>query len=233
MKKAIVIYGPPGSGKGTQASLLANKLNLIHFDTGKHLESILYDPANRLDPLIDKFRHDFEKGLLLDPEWVYKIIKERGSQIIASGFGLIFSGSPRTVYEAFEAEGHDRGYVAFLEENFGRDNLHFILLKIRPETSIQRNSQRLICSVCKTAVIFHEHWRPEFCPVCGGLFRRRTDDVPDVIRVRLQEYAERTLPIIDGLKQRGFAVNEIDGEPLPYQVFGEILKKLGMEDKKA
>ncbi len=221
-----MVFGPPGAGKGTQANLLAGKFSLLHFDTGKYIEGIVHDKANQSDPLIDKLRMDFDNGLVLDPAWVYKIVKNGTQKIFDSGFGIVFSGSPRTYTEAFEAERPGMGLINFLESLFGKDNIQAILLKVKPETSIQRNSNRLICSVCGTAVMYHEHMRPEFCPLCGGLFKRRTLDTPETIKIRLGEYAKKTEPIIEGLKKVGYEVLEVDGEPLPYIVFDEVIKKL-------
>lgn len=229
MRKAIMVFGPPGAGKGTQANLLAAKLGLIHFDTGKYIESIVQDPSKRNDAEIDKYRLMFDRGELLPPMWVYGIVKEGTAKILDSGFGVVFSGSPRTFHEAFEAEGHDKGFIYFLEQQLGRENVHAIFLKVSPETSIKRNSNRLICSICGTAVMYHEHSRPEFCPICGGLFRRRTLDVPETIKIRLDEYEKKTAPIFTGLKERGFEMLEIDGEPLPYEVFGEIIKNINLK----
>src|SRR3990172_5967705 len=212
MRKAIMVYGPPGAGKGTQANLLASRLGLIHFDTGKYLEQVVHDPEKRNDPKIDEERVNFDTGKLLDPMWVYKIVKERTEQIAKSGFGIVFSGSPRTMPEAFSAENNKKGLVDELEKLFGKENMIAILLNVRPETSIHRNSNRLICAECGTAVMYHEHQKPEFCPICGGLFRRRTLDVPEVIKVRLEEYQNRTAPIIIELKNRGYNIVEVDGE---------------------
>ena len=61
MNKAIIIYGLPGSGKGTQANLLADKLGLIHFDTGKYLERIVHDPANKKNKIIRRERKNFDR----------------------------------------------------------------------------------------------------------------------------------------------------------------------------
>lgn len=223
-----MVFGPPGAGKGTQANLLAAKLNLIHFDTGKHIESLIRDPAKKDDPSMAEHKKLYDAGKLQPPMWVYKMVKEGTQKILDSGYGVVFSGSPRTYIEAFEAEGPDKGFIHFLEEQLGKENMHAILLKVAPETSIRRNSHRLICSICATAAMYHQHQKPEFCTICGGPFRRRSDDIPETIKVRLEEYKNRTEPIIDGLKKRGHEVIEVDGEPLPYQVFEEILKKLSL-----
>ena len=226
MKKEFLVFGPPGAGKGTQANLLAAKFNLIHFDTGKYIEHVVQDPANRSNPEIDKLRMDFDRGVLLDPQWVFKIVSSQTKKIAESGYGLVFSGSPRTYDEAFVLGDDGRGFMGVLEDTFGKENIVTVFLRVAPETSIKRNSNRLICSVCGVAVMYHEHSRPEFCPICGGLFRRRTLDAPETIKVRLVEYEKRTAPILEGLKKNGYELLEVDGEPLPYEVFAEILKKL-------
>ncbi len=226
MKKVFLVFGPPGAGKGTQANLLAGKFNLIHFDTGKYIERVVNDPANRNDAEIDKYRLDFDSGILINPEWVFKIVSAQTKKIAESGFGLVFSGSPRTYDEAFNLGENKKGFMDVLETIYGKENIVPILLRVAPETSIKRNSNRLICSICAAAVMYHEHSRPEFCPICGGLFRRRTLDAPETIKIRLVEYEKRTAPIIDGLKKLGYQIAEVDGEPLPYEVFEVILKKL-------
>lgn len=228
MKKALIVYGSPGAGKGTQANLLAAKLGLIHFDTGKFMEQTVHDPANVNDPVIQKQRKNFDTGKLCDPAWAYNIVAEQTRRIHGSDLGIVFSGSPRTELEAFTAEGGTRGLVDLLEDLYGRDNVHVIYLKIKPETTVYRNSNRLLCSVCGTPVMYLPEAQPKICPICGGAFRKRTLDTPDVIKVRLQEFEKRTAPILAKLRERGHKIIEVDGESLPYVVFATILEKLGV-----
>src|SRR3989344_5922357 len=104
MKKVIIVYGPPGAGKWTQANLLAGKLGLIHFDTGKYLEQTVHDPENQNNPEIKKEKEIFDSGKLLTPSFVLKIISQKTKEVSKSSFGIVFSGSPRTLYEAFGDE---------------------------------------------------------------------------------------------------------------------------------
>ncbi len=228
MQKALIVYGPPGAGKGTQANLLAAKLGLIHFDTGKFMEQTVHDPANAKDPVVQQQRELFDTGKLCDPAWAYRVVSEQTKRIHASGLGIVFSGSPRTELEAFTADGGKRGLIDLLEDLYGRENVHVIYLKIKSETTIYRNSNRLICSVCGTPVMYLPEAQPKICPICGGEFRKRTLDTPEVIKVRLQEFEKRTAPILAKLRDRGYKIIEIDGEPLPYVVFATILEKLGV-----
>lgn len=229
MRKALIMYGSPGAGKGTQANLLAAKLGLIHFDTGKFMEQTVHDSANANDSVIQEQRKNFDTGKLCDPAWAYNIVAEQTRRIHGSGLGIVFSGSPRTEFEAFEADKGARGLVDLLEDLYGRDNVHVVYLKIKPETTVHRNSNRLLCSVCGTPVMYLPEAQPKICPLCGGTFRKRTLDTPDVIKVRLQEFEKRTAPILLKLKARGYEIVEVDGEPLPYVVFDAILKRLNIK----
>ncbi|MEK7163068.1 MAG: nucleoside monophosphate kinase [Patescibacteria group bacterium] len=224
---AIIIYGPPGSGKGTQARLLAENLDLIHFDTGQHLEKLLYDFRFKKNKEIQRERHNFETGKLLTPSWVLKIIKKVAEEIAEAGWGIIFSGSPRTLYEAVGDQKH-LGLMNVLEKNYGKKNIIILKLNILDEESIKRNSSRLICSVCKIQLLatFKKIAELEMCPFCGGKLYRRTLDKPEIIKIRLKEYRERTLPIEKELKKQGYKIININGESLPFKIHQRILSHL-------
>jgi adenylate kinase len=224
MKKAIIVYGPPGSGKGTQANLLADKLGLIHFDTGKYIEQVINDPANQKNPIIQREKKNFDAGILCTPSWVLKIIRKKTEELAKADFGVVFSGSPRTLFEAF-GDKKNKGLIEILEKNYGKKNITPILLKVSSKASIKRNSGRLVCSVCKLPVLA-KSCVEKSCPLCAASFRRRSLDTPEVIKVRLKQYRERTAPILKELKKRGYKIYLVNGEPLPYKVFAEILKKI-------
>ena len=225
MRKVIIIYGPPGAGKGTQANLLAGKLGLIHFDTGRYLEQILHDPEKQNDAEIKKAREIFDSGALVTPSFVLKIISQKSKEISKSGFGIVFSGSPRTLYETLGDE-KNQGLIALLEAEYGKENIIPIFLKIDPKVSILRNKNRKVCSVCGTAILYNDADQHKTCPLCGGELRTRIVDNPAVFKTRIKEYEERTKPIIGALKKHSYKIMEINGIPLPYKVFDEILKKL-------
>ena len=226
MKRVIIIYGPPGAGKGTQANLLAGKLNLIHFDTGKYLEQLVHDLSLQNDPDIKKARKIFDAGALVDPAFVLKVTSQKTQELAKSGWGIVFSGSPRTVFEAF-GDKKNQSLIKIFEELYGKKNVIPILLKIDPEKSILRNAKRRICSICGTAILYNnETHRHTTCPLCGGKLKVRIVDNPKVFETRIKEYEKRTTPILTGLKKHGYKIMEVDGRPLPYVVFKNILKKL-------
>lgn len=222
MKKAIIIYGPPGSGKGTQAELLARKFSFIHFDTGRYIEELLRSKAVLKDPILRQQKNFFDKGILCTPSWVLKIISEAVTRIGQSGAGIVFSGSPRTLFEAF-GDQKQNGLFATLDKIYGRKNILIVELKVRPSNSIQRNSGRVVCSVCGLPAL---RWaKIKNCPFCAGPFRKRTLDKPAVIKIRLKEYEQRTYPLLAQAKRIGYRVIAINGEPKPYQVFANLVKK--------
>src|SRR3989344_405591 len=200
MKKVIIVYGPPGAGKGTQANLLAGKLGLIHFDTGRYLEQILRDPEMQNDEEIKKAKEIFDSGALVTPSFVLKIISEKSKEISKSGFGIVFSGSPRTLFEAFGDKGN-QGLIALLESEYGKENIILIFLNIDPKVSILRNKNRKICSVCGTAILYNDIDEHKTCPLCGGSLRVRTVDNLEVLETRIKEYEGRTKPIIEELNK--------------------------------
>ncbi len=225
MKKIVIIlYGPPGSGKGTQANILANKLNLLHLDTGKFLESLVHDPERQSEALIKRERALFDKGMLMTPSFVLKEIAAKVREIRKAGWGIIFSGSPRTIYEA-------NALLPILDTLYGKKNIFIFLLELPAAFSIKRNSRRLVCSVCGHMVLaeYHPKGAPNRCPVCAGPLYQRTLDKPDVIKIRLEEFKHRTMPILKLLKQQKYRVTKIDARPAPHTVLGKIygtLKKI-------
>ena len=229
MRKVFIVYGPPGAGKGTQANLLAGKFGLIHFDTGKYLEQVVHDPANQNNPAIKKEREIFDSGALMTPSFVLEVTSQKVKEISKSGFGIVFSGSPRTLYEAFGDE-KNQGLVTLLESEYGKENITPLFLNIDPKISILRNKNRKVCSVCGTAILYNDADQHKTCPLCGGELRTRTVDNPAVLETRIKEYQERTKPILSELEKSGYKIRQIDGMPLPYKVFDEILKKLSINE---
>lgn len=180
-KYAILFYGPPGAGKGTQAEKVAKKYNYFHFDTGKFIESLIHNPVLRKKAIIRKQKDLFLSGKLADPKWVGTEVKKRIKEISLNNQSLIMSGSPRTEEEAFYLKGG--GVIDTLIKYYGKDNILIFFLNIPVTESIKRNSKR---------------GRP-------GL------DEPNIIKIRCREYAKRTLPIIKEIKKRNIKVIRLDG----------------------
>lgn len=221
---AVIIYGPPGSGKGTQANLLSWNLGLIHFDTGRFCEQLVHDPANQGDPVIQRERKLFDTGMLMTPSFVLTVVKEKTDAIAKAGLDIVYSGSPRTMYEAF-GDASAEGLIPFLERVYGKDNIRIVMMKIEPQDAIKRNKVRLVCSVCRTPVM--EGSGNSSCSICGGALTKRTLDSTDVLETRIREYEERTFPIIEELEKREYVVRRIDARPLPYEIHKTITGYIG------
>ncbi len=220
--KAIILYGPPGSGKGTQANLLADALGAVHFDTGKYLESVVHDPKSQKSAVIQRERKLFDGGKIMSPPFVLRETKKESERLGKAGWGVIFSGSPRTMYEA-------EGLMPVLEKWYGKKNIFVFRLDIPDAISIKRNSARLMCEYCGYGLLtaYYPLKNPKHCPVCGGTFYKRVLDNPKTIRVRLEEYRNRTEPIFSYLKKRGYKIRTLNARPAPYQVFVKIKHALG------
>lgn len=225
-KQAVIIYGPPGSGKGTQAELLARKYNFIHFDTGRYGESLVYAPGALKDPVLRRERKNFDAGRLFTPSWILGIVKDAVQRIARTGFGVIFSGSPRTLFEALGDKSH-QGLLATLKRLYSRKNITILKLSIREGTTLKRNSRRFVCSICGLPVLARA--KTKQCAFCAGPLRKRSLDNPKIIKVRIKEYRDRTYPILARAKKLGLKLIQINGEPSPYKVHQEILRKLGLK----
>lgn len=226
-KIVIVLYGPPGSGKGTQANLLADKFGLIHFDTGKFFEAVVHDPARQKEKVIQRERKLFDTGMLMTPSFVFSEVAKEARRIASVGWGIVFSGSPRTFYEA-------KLLYPILNKLYGKKNIFIFELRVPPDHSIQRNSARMVCEVCGYTLLtaFYPSKHPKHCPICAGAFYRRSLDKPEVIKVRLKQYQTRTLPIIDFVRDHGYRVFPLDARPAPYKVLRTIEKHLPGGGKK-
>ncbi len=224
MQKVIILYGAPGSGKGTQANLLASKFDLIHFDTGKFFEAVVHDPKNQKDPQIKEERKLFDSGKLMTPAFVLETVKREAKEIHKAGFGIVFSGSPRTMFEA-------EGLVPELIKLYEKKNIHVFVLDVPAVESIKRNSSRMMCRFCGYGLLsaYYDVRNPKHCPVCGGPFYKRVLDNPETIKIRLKEYNERTAPIFGYIKKQGIKQLKVDARPAPFKVYQKIIKELGIK----
>ena len=233
-KFIVIIIGPPGAGKGTQAELLAEKLNLYYFETARILEEswakakkddfVEVDGGEKFLLLDEKKL--FDKGILCSPPFVSFVVKRKIMALAKQNKSLVLAGSPRTLYEGKEV-------MPLMMDLYGAENILVLELKISDQESIWRNTRRRICSKCRYPVPFtKETQNLKKCPKCGGELVTRTLDSEDVIKVRLNQYKERTYPLFEYFKEINIRIKEINGEQSIENVFKDILRAISLRNYK-
>lgn len=224
----VIILGPPGSGKGTQAELISSVFNLHCFETSKILEQRFRDAKD--DEFVEADGEKFylkdekklwETGFLCSPPFVAQLVIEKIKDLHAEGKGIIFSGSPRTLYEGEKI-------TPYIKDLYGVDDTKVIFLNVSADETIYRNSHRRICKLMRHSILFSDETKDlEFCPIDGSeLMKREGLDDAESIKVRINEFEERTMPLFDFFKREGLSVSEINGSNSPVEVFEEIMKVL-------
>jgi len=218
-KKVVFIIGTLGSGKGTQAEKLEETLGLRHFDTGPFLKELF--ASN--DPSIEKEKTEYESGKLVSPEFVTKKVLEKSEELLAGNNlkGLIFSGSPRTLFEA-ERE------LPFFEEMVEKENIKVFYINLSEQVSMSRSFGRLICEKNSHSIPnlpeFQKIRDAGVCPEDGSKLIKKDLDTPEILKERLKEFNNRTIPVLDFMKERDYKVIEINGEQSIEKVTEDILK---------
>lgn len=225
----IIILGPPGSGKGTQAGLLERELGVFHLETSEIIERKFkrakkgeFVKVDGKKYYLDEERKKREEGELMSPPLVTFWVKEKIKELWKEEKGIVFSGSPRTIYEAEKI-------IPFLEKLYDKKFIRVIFIKLRPKDSIWRNTHRRSCELMRHPIIYNKETKNlKHCPLDGSKLIRRKDDNPEVIKFRLKEYKNRTKPVIDYLKKHNFKIIEINGAPPPDTIHKRIMKVLSL-----
>lgn len=218
-KKVIILFGPPGAGKGTQAELLSDKLSLYYLETSKILEQKFKESDK--NPVVLKEKKLWEDGLLCSPPFVSYLVKEKIKELFESGKNLLLAGSPRTLYEGKEV-------TPLLKKLYGAENIKVFLIEISPEETIFRNTNRRICELMRHPILYTKDTEDlKICPLDGSkLIKRKGLDDPETIKTRLKEYKERTFPLIELFEEQGIEVKKINGEQSVADVHKDILKEI-------
>ncbi len=210
----IVILGPPGAGKGTQAKRVSKKYGVPHIATGDIFREIIAS-SSEIGKKVEKY---VKSGELVPDEIVNKIVRERLSRPDCRD-GFILDGYPRTVEQA---KALDRAL-----ENAGEKLDLVIELEVSDDEIVRRLSNRRVCRNC--GAIYHLINNPPKipgkCDKCQGELYQREDDREDIIRNRLRVYRERTKPLIDYYLKRGILV-KVNGNPKVNEVWEQIRKIL-------
>lgn len=196
----IILLGPPGAGKGTQASKLEDERDMVQLSTGDMLRAAVAAQT----PVGLQAKEVMERGDLVSDEIVTGILSDRLDEDDVKG-GFILDGYPRT-----EAQAHS---LDALLADKGMPLDHVIELVVDEDALVERITGRFTCANCGEG--YHDTFKlPKVegvCDVCGSTdFKRRPDDNAETVRTRMQEYRTKTAPIIPHYEPKGL-VRRVDG----------------------
>lgn len=211
----IVIIGPPGAGKGTQAKLLSKRIRAPHISTGDMLREAIAAGT----PLGEQARQFMDQGQLLPDDVMIGIVDQR-LEAPDAATGFILDGFPRTVAQA---EALDR-----LLARRGQPLTVALRFVVPQENLVRRLAGRRVCKDCGT--MFHiDDGGPAAkgrCDRCGGMLYQRADDEEGTIRNRMEVFAKQTAPLRDYYAGNGI-LREVDGSGSRDDVFARVKTSLG------
>jgi adenylate kinase len=212
----LVLFGPPGAGKGTQAKRLVAALGVPQISTGDLMRA---ERASGSE-LGQRFDQYMSEGKLVPDEMVAELLKKRLEQGDAKN-GAIFDGYPRTRAQAVALD-------ALLEE-LGRELDRVVALEVPVEDLVDRITGRRGCESC--GQVYHVRYNPppstDRCGECGGALVQRTDDTEEVVRKRYEEYRAKTEPVLGYYREAGL-VETVDGVGSLDEVTARIKSVLGL-----
>ena len=208
----LILLGPPGAGKGTQAEILSKKLDIPTISTGNILRAAIKNGTE----IGLKAKSFMDAGKLVPDEVIIGIIAERLEQPDCAK-GYILDGVPRTLAQAEAIENSGIHFDAVLSIEVSNDEI------------ISRMSGRRACTAC--GATYHIVAAPSkvegVCDKCGGALVQRDDDKPETVLNRLEVYAKETAPLVDFYKARGI-LKPVVNQPSIEATTAEVLKALGL-----
>ena len=210
----MILLGPPGSGKGTQAAAVKERYGIPHISTGDMLREAIAAGT----PLGMKVKDIMASGALVPDEIVGEVVAERLSRPDARK-GFLLDGFPRTIRQA-EILG-----TALSARREALDAV--VKVNLSDEEVVRRLSGRRTCSACGAPchAVFSPPRAAGVCDSCGGALKQRDDDKEDVIRNRLSVYHRQTAPLAEWYSKRGL-LREVDGEGLVEEVQRRVFAAL-------
>ncbi len=199
----VVLIGPPGCGKGTQAVRLAERCGIPHVSTGE----ILRGAVRAGSELGRQVADTLVKGSLVSDDLMTDLVRERLAQS-DTALGFVLDGFPRTA-----------GQSRALDEMMGAALMIVVLIDVPDSEIVRRMGTRRVCDACRLTQSVSDALHPdsEPCPYCGGNLVRRPDDEPETVRHRLATYTAYATPVIEHYRPRpSFAV--VDGRQHSDQV---------------
>ena len=211
----LILLGPPGAGKGTQAANIIETFNIPHISTGDIFRKNIKEGTE----LGKKAKDYMDRGELVPDTLVVEIVEDRlKAEDCKAGF--LLDGFPRTV---FQAEALDK-----VLEKMGSALDHVINVRVDPQLLVERAVGRRICRDCgSTYHVKHNPPKVEgVCDKCSGELYQRSDDNADTVTNRIRVYMDETSPLIEYYQAKEKLIN-VDGQQDIDKVFDDILKAIG------
>jgi adenylate kinase len=210
----VVLFGPPGAGKGTQAKFLAEKFNIPHISTG----DILRENVKKGTALGVKARSYMDKGALVPDQLLNDLVRSRLEEPDTKR-GFLLDGYPRTIPQATALDE--------ILDDLNRKLTAVVNIEVGTSALVKRLSGRRICRQCGASyhVTFNPPKVPGICDLCGGELYQRADDTEEAIKNRLAVYKKQTQPVLDYYKKKGVLV-DIDGDREIEEVKADAIKAL-------
>jgi len=206
----IILFGPPGAGKGTQSALLVERLGMKHISTG----DLFREAMKNQTPLGVKAKEYVDAGKLVPDEITIGLVEEVLNKL--NGQSFILDGFPRTIPQAEALES----LMAKVGMKIGRA----VFLEVPRESLMRRLTGRRVCSSC--GAVYHVESKPPkqegVCDACGGEVIQRKDDKAEVIGTRLEAYDNSTSPLKQYFAQKGI-LSEVDGLGETEEVYGRLV----------
>jgi adenylate kinase len=209
----LVLFGPPGAGKGTQAQLLRDRLNLIHISSG----DLFRHHLGQGTPLGLQAKEYMNKGELVPDEVTIDIILDKVMSI-PEDEGFILDGFPRNPVQASALEKKLIGE--------SRDLDRVIHFEVSEPELLRRLGGRFICRACQAPHSIGEGEEGKKCEQCGGELYQRDDDVPVAVKKRIEVYNQETTPVLGFYRERGVLV-DITGDNTVDDVNKQVIAALG------
>jgi adenylate kinase len=219
----LVLLGPPGVGKGTQAELLCERLGPCQLSTGDVFRAAKNSCDCAGSPTLAEALEFMRRGQLVPDATVLGVVRERAACLECGG-GFLLDGFPRTVAQA-------EALAALCAEHHVVPKA-IINYELPIDQIVARLSGRRTCKNCKA--VFHVTTRPPkqagVCDHCGGELIQREDDRPEAVRVRMEAYERSTAPLIEYYRRRGLLIS-INADGTPEEIFQRTLNALEARGK--
>lgn len=212
----FALFGPPGSGKGTQAKALVKALNIPQLSTGDMLREAIKEGS----ALGVKAKEFMNKGQLVPDSLMVDLIQNRIKQADCKN-GFMLDGFPRTVAQAQALDT--------MLDGLGLKLSHVLSFVVDRKELVDRLSGRLVCANCGSS--YHERTKPPhrsgICDLCAGKVIKREDDKPEVVETRLATFLASTKPVADFYQHQG-RLREIRADGAEKDIFERIMKAIGV-----